>query len=231
MEEASLQLEHKFSVFTAFYSHQPMQAALEEAQKNNCKLQKMVGQHGKLFERINESNTDQKTKEAYEHIYTSVSEKYLRHIQQVRRLHVTESSPPTGPESSPPTSSAYLPETGLMASPPGPSTPAALPIDEDTEHDKQSFTAYFDDYCLIHKGAKDFAWYLQRSSYATHFGGPFSHYLCYLELSLLCHANHHRWMRLQEHILGESGHPIYHLVTRPTQELSFANGNDTTTHG
>jgi hypothetical protein len=40
----------------------------------------MVEQLGQLFERINESNTDQETKEAYEHIYTSVSEKYLSHI-------------------------------------------------------------------------------------------------------------------------------------------------------
>jgi hypothetical protein len=41
----------------------------------------MVGQLGKLFERIDESNTDQKTKEIYEHICTSVSERYLSQIQ------------------------------------------------------------------------------------------------------------------------------------------------------
>jgi hypothetical protein len=44
-----------------------------------------------------------------------------------------------------------------MASPPEPNTAAALSIDEDAEHCEQSFTTCIDDYCLIHKGAKDFA--------------------------------------------------------------------------
>jgi hypothetical protein len=35
----------------------------------------------------------------------------------------------------------------------------------------------------------------------------------------------------QEPIVGDSGLPIYHSVTRPTQGLSFANGNDATTQG
>jgi hypothetical protein len=41
-----------------------------------------------------------------------------------------------------------------MASHAGPSTPTALPIDEDAKHTFQSFTTCFDDYCLIYKGAK-----------------------------------------------------------------------------
>jgi hypothetical protein len=44
----------------------------------------------KAFERIDESNTDQETKKAYKHIYTSVSEKYYSHIQLARWLHVRE---------------------------------------------------------------------------------------------------------------------------------------------
>jgi hypothetical protein len=121
----------------------------------------MVGQLGKLFKRINECDTDQETKEDYEDIYTSVNENYLSHIQCTRRLHATDSDPPTGPGSSLPTSPSYLPGMEPIASPVGTSTPAAHPIDEDAKHAKQSFTAYYDDYCLIHKSAKDFAWYLQ----------------------------------------------------------------------
>jgi hypothetical protein len=49
----------------------------------------MVRQLGKLFEEINKSDTDQETKEAYEHIYTSVSGKYLNYLQYARRLHTT----------------------------------------------------------------------------------------------------------------------------------------------
>jgi hypothetical protein len=119
----------------------------------------MVGELEKLFERINESDTVQETKEAYEHIYTSVSKNYLSHMQRARGVNATESDPPTGPESSLPTSSTYLPETELMASPPGSSTPGALAIDQDIEHTKQSFTTCFDNYCLIHKVAKDSTWY------------------------------------------------------------------------
>jgi hypothetical protein len=118
-----------------------------------------------------------------------------------------------------------------MASPAGPSTPTALPIDEEAEYAKQSFTTCYDDYCLIHRKARDSAWYPQRDSYATHSGGPANHHLRYLELSLPCHANHHKWTRLQEPILGDSGHPIHCPVTRPTQGLSFPNGYDAITHG
>jgi hypothetical protein len=139
--------------------------------------------------------------------------------------------PPTGPESSSPTSPAYPPETELTASPPGLSIPAALPIHKDTEYDKQSFTACFDNHCLIYKSVKDSAWYLQRPSYATNFGGPFSHHLHYRQPLLQCHANHHRWTRPQEPIIGESSHPIYRPATKPTQGLSFTNGNDATTRG
>jgi hypothetical protein len=128
-------------------------------------------------------------------------------------------------------SPTYLSETEPMASPLGPNTPAALPINKDVEHAKQSFTACYDNYYLIHKGAKDFAWYSQRPSYATDSGVPANCYLYYLEPSLPYHANHYRWIKLQEPILGDSGHPIYHPVTRPTQELSFLNGNDNTIHG
>jgi hypothetical protein len=94
----------------------------------------MVGQLGKLFEEIDESDTDQETKKAYEHIYTSVSGKYLNHLQCVRRLHATKSDPPTRPESSLPISSTYLPGTEPMASPPEPSTHTTLPIDEDAKY-------------------------------------------------------------------------------------------------
>jgi hypothetical protein len=144
---------------------------------------------------------------------------------------MTESNPTTGSDSSPPTGLLYLPENEVMASPPGPRTPAAHHIDEDSEHTRQSFTAYFDDHCLIHKGTKDTTWYPQWPSYTTHSGGPFSHCLCYMEPSLTCYANHHRSTMSQEPILGDSGHPIYRPVTRPTQGLSFANGNDVTTYG
>jgi hypothetical protein len=41
----------------------------------------MVEQLEKLFERIDKSDTVQETKEAHEHIYTSVSEKYLSNLQ------------------------------------------------------------------------------------------------------------------------------------------------------
>jgi hypothetical protein len=157
LEDASLQLGHEFSVFTAPHSCQPSQAALDEAQRNICKLRWIVGQLGKLYERINESDTDQKTKEAYEHIYTSVSEKYLSCIQQARKLHAIEGDPLTGPESSLPTSLTYFPGTEPMASPVGPSTPTALPINEEAEHAKQSFTAYYDNYYLIHESPKDSA--------------------------------------------------------------------------
>jgi hypothetical protein len=81
LEDTSLQLGGEFSVFTVFYSCQPSQAALEEVQKNICKLRKIVEQLKKLFKRINESNNDQETKEAYEYVYTSVSKKYFSHIQ------------------------------------------------------------------------------------------------------------------------------------------------------
>jgi hypothetical protein len=157
LKDASLQLEHKLSVLTALHSYQPSHAAIEAVQKNIQKLGEIVGQLGKLFEKFDESNTDQKTKEAYKHIYTSVSEKYLSHMQCTRRLHDTESNPPTGPESSPPTSLTYFPVIESMASQPKTSTPAALPINKDAENAKQSFTTCFDDYCLIHKGVKDTA--------------------------------------------------------------------------
>jgi hypothetical protein len=157
----------------------------------------MVGQLEKLVERIHESDTDRETKDAYQYILTSVSVRYLSHIQRARRVHSIKSDPPTVSESSSPTSPIYLPETELMASPLGPSTPAALPIDEDTEHAKQSFTTCCDEYYLIHKRARDSAWYRQGPSYATHFGETFSHCLNYLDPSLLCYDNHHRWVRPQ----------------------------------
>jgi hypothetical protein len=128
-----------------------------------------VGERGRLFEKIDESDKDQKTKEVYEHIYT-VSEKCLSHIQHVRRLHATESDPPIRPESSPSTSPTYISGTDLMANPPVPNAPTALSIDENAEHVKKSLFTCFNDYCLIYNGAKDPAWYLQRLSYATHYG-------------------------------------------------------------
>jgi K+/H+ antiporter YhaU regulatory subunit KhtT len=57
-------------------------------------------QLGKRFESINKSDTDQTTKEAYEHIYTSVSGKYLSHMKRARRLHATTCDPSTIPDSS-----------------------------------------------------------------------------------------------------------------------------------
>jgi hypothetical protein len=60
----------------------------------------MVGHLRKLFEEIDQSEKYQTIKGAYEHIYTSVIEKYLCHIQFVRRLHTTKGKPPTGPERS-----------------------------------------------------------------------------------------------------------------------------------
>jgi hypothetical protein len=92
----------------------------------------MVGQLGKLFEEINKFDTDQETKDAYEHIYSSVRGRYLNHLQYTKRLHATKSNHFTGPERTPPTSPTYLPGTELMASPSRPSTPAALSTDEDT---------------------------------------------------------------------------------------------------
>jgi ribosomal protein S20 len=61
----------------------------------------MVKQIEELFEKIDKSNADQEMNEAYEHIYTLVSKKYLSYIQCVRTLHATESDPPTGLKSSP----------------------------------------------------------------------------------------------------------------------------------
>jgi hypothetical protein len=104
LEDGSLQLGCEFSIFTAPYTCQPSQTAIEEAQKNIRGLRKMVGQLQMLLERINEFDIDQETKEAYKHIYTSVSEKYVSHIQRGKRLHATEGDPLTVPESSPTTS-------------------------------------------------------------------------------------------------------------------------------
>jgi hypothetical protein len=115
----------------------------------------MVRQLGKLFEKINEFNRDQETKKAYKHIYTSVSKKFLNHIQHTRHLHATESNTSTGLESSLPISLTYLSRTEYIASPPGPSTLTALPIDDNAEHTKQSFTTCFNDYYYIYKGMKD----------------------------------------------------------------------------
>jgi hypothetical protein len=80
-EDTSLQLRHKFIIFTAPYSCQPSQVAIGEAQKNIRKLQEMVGQLRKLFDRINEFHTNQKTMETLKHIYTTVSKKYLTYIK------------------------------------------------------------------------------------------------------------------------------------------------------
>jgi hypothetical protein len=102
-------------------------------------------------------DTNQETKEAYEDIYTSVSRKYLNHLKCVRWLHTNKSNPPIGPESSPPTSPTYLPGTEPIASPLGPSTSAALRIDKDAQHTKQSFTTCIYNYCLIDKEVRDFA--------------------------------------------------------------------------
>jgi hypothetical protein len=74
-------------------------------------------------------------------------------------------------------------------------------------------------------------WYPERHIYATHSEGPVNCHLHYLEPSLPYYANYHRWIRPQEPILGDSGHPIYLPVTSPTQELSFVNGNNITTYG
>jgi hypothetical protein len=67
----------------------------------------MLGPLGKLFKSIDESETDQETKEAYQHIYTSVSEKYHSHIQHIRRLHATEGNPPHRAKKKP-TSKPYI---------------------------------------------------------------------------------------------------------------------------
>jgi hypothetical protein len=112
-----------------------------------------------------------------------------------------------GPESSPPTSLTYFLETEPMASPTEPSTPTALLIEEDAEHAKQGFTTCFDDYCLIHKGTNDSTCYSQRPSSISHFGGPVNCSLHYLEPLLPSHANHHKWIRPQEPILGDCGCP------------------------
>jgi hypothetical protein len=78
--------------------------------------------------------------------------------------------------------------------------------------------------------AQTTAWYLQSPSDVTNLWGPFNHCLNHLEPSLPHHANHHRWISPKEPILEDSSCPVYYLVTRPTQGLSFANGNDTTTN-
>jgi hypothetical protein len=138
----------------------------------------MVRQLGKLLQEINESDTDQETKEAYEHIYTSISGMYLNHLQYVERLHPTKSKPPTEPASSLPTSPTYLPENTPIVNPPRPSTPTVLSIDEDTEYAKQRCTACFDDYYGIYKEASNSAWYQQGPCYGTHFGEPANHCFC-----------------------------------------------------
>jgi hypothetical protein len=71
------------------------------------------------------------------------------------------------------------------------STLAALPIDEDVEHAKQSFTTCDNDYCLIYKGTKNFAWYPQGPNNATHSRGPTNHCLYNLEPLLPHHANYY----------------------------------------
>jgi G:T-mismatch repair DNA endonuclease (very short patch repair protein) len=80
LEDASLWLGHECSIFTGPYSCQPSHATIEEVQKNIQRLQEMVEQLGKLFEKIDKTNTDQETKDLYKQIYTSVSERYLSHI-------------------------------------------------------------------------------------------------------------------------------------------------------
>jgi hypothetical protein len=75
LEDASLHLGREFNAFTAPCSCQPSQVALEEAKRNIRKLQEMVKQLAKLIGTINESDTDEETKEACEHIYTLVSER------------------------------------------------------------------------------------------------------------------------------------------------------------
>jgi hypothetical protein len=114
----------------------------------------MMGQLGKLFKEINQSNTDQETQEAYEQIYISVFENYLSHIQCIRRLHTPEGYTPTGPESCSPTILSYLLGTEPMANLAWPSTPATIPIDKDAEYTTENFTPCFDNYCLICKGVK-----------------------------------------------------------------------------
>jgi hypothetical protein len=44
-----------------------------------------------------------------------------------------------------------------MVNPVGLNTPTALPINEEAEQAKQSFTAYYNDYCLLHRNAKNSA--------------------------------------------------------------------------
>jgi hypothetical protein len=90
LEDASLLPGHGFSIFTVLYSCQPSHTAIEKVQQNIQELQMMVKQLGKLFKAINKSNRDQETMEAYEHIYTSVSEKYFNHLQRIRRLNTTK---------------------------------------------------------------------------------------------------------------------------------------------
>jgi hypothetical protein len=74
------------------------------------------------------------------------------------------------------------------------------------------------------------ALYLWQPSYATHSRGPANRCLCYQEPSLPRHANPNRWMGLQQPIQGLHSYPIYCPVIRATHKLSFANGNDTTSH-
>jgi hypothetical protein len=56
----------------------------------------MAHQLSKLLQRIEESDTVPENKEAYEHIYPSVSENYLIHIQLPRRLLASECDPLQG---------------------------------------------------------------------------------------------------------------------------------------
>jgi hypothetical protein len=80
LENASLQLGHEFSIFTAPYSCQLSNVAILEVPKIIQKLWEMVEELEKLFRNIDESKKDQETKEANEHIYTSISEIYPSHI-------------------------------------------------------------------------------------------------------------------------------------------------------
>jgi type II secretory pathway component PulM len=93
LEKAILQLEGEFSIFTVLYSDQPSHAAIEEAQENIQKLREMVTQLKNLLKKIHEFDTYQEIEEVYEHISTSVSERYISYIQSIRRLHAAESDP------------------------------------------------------------------------------------------------------------------------------------------
>jgi hypothetical protein len=118
-----------------------------------------------------------------------------------------------------------------MACPPGTDTSTAIPIDKDAKHVRLRFIPCYKNYCLIHKGDKDNAWYSLVPPNGHDLGIPYTGDIQFLEPLLPYYASHDVWTRPQAPILSDSGCPIWCPVIRPAQGLSFANGNDISMQG